>query len=74
MAYLEAENPSVISQSDYNRNTPLEKRPTEVKPSDREQRKLMITKPQSDLRHVCHVGADGQSFGLMNVRFSYIIA
>jgi hypothetical protein len=60
-------------QSDTSRNTPLEKGTTDLKPSGRDQKKLMITKPQNDLRHVCHVGADGQSFGLMNVRLSYMV-
>lgn len=29
----------------------------------------IISQPKHDLRHTCHVGADGRSFGLLNVGF-----
>ena len=29
----------------------------------------IISQPKQDLRHTCHVGADGRSFGLLNVGF-----
>lgn len=32
----------------------------------------VISQPQGDLRHTCHVGADGRSFGLLNVRYRIV--
>jgi hypothetical protein len=47
-----------------------EKSTTAPKPTTKElHRKLDIGRPEGDLRHTCHVGADGRSFGLLNVRF-----
>jgi hypothetical protein len=34
---------------------------------DKEQKKLLISEPQGDLRHTCHVGLDGKVFGLIHV-------
>ncbi|KAI6192563.1 hypothetical protein M3Y99_01927200 [Aphelenchoides fujianensis] len=34
---------------------------------DKEKRKLLISEPQGDLRHTCHVGVDGKVFGLIHV-------
>lgn len=31
-------------------------------------KKLLISEPQGELRHTCHVGIDGTSFGLLQVR------
>jgi hypothetical protein len=36
---------------------------------DKEKRKLLISEPQGDLRHTCHVGLDGKVFGLIHVSF-----
>ncbi|KAI1713516.1 protein tyrosine kinase domain-containing protein [Ditylenchus destructor] len=35
--------------------------------TDNERKKLLISQPQADLRHTCHVGIDGKTFGLMHV-------
>uniref|UniRef100_A0A915EG44 CRIB domain-containing protein n=1 Tax=Ditylenchus dipsaci TaxID=166011 RepID=A0A915EG44_9BILA len=35
--------------------------------SDKERKKLLISQPHADLRHTCHIGADGRNFGLLHV-------
>uniref|UniRef100_A0AC35U7C7 Activated Cdc42 kinase-like n=1 Tax=Rhabditophanes sp. KR3021 TaxID=114890 RepID=A0AC35U7C7_9BILA len=68
VAYLGAENPSVsytILQS-----TPIIVPPVEKKGTNNEKekkKKLLISEPQGDLRHTCHVGIDGRSFGLLQI-------
>ncbi|KAE9555246.1 hypothetical protein FO519_001497 [Halicephalobus sp. NKZ332] len=66
VAYLGAESPSpgVINF----KNTPIVKK-KDLKQSKLppERKKLMISEPQGDVRHTCHVGVDGQSFGLLQV-------
>ncbi|CAD5205540.1 unnamed protein product [Bursaphelenchus okinawaensis] len=34
---------------------------------DKEKKKLLISEPQGDLRHTCHIGIDGSVFGLVHV-------
>lgn len=41
--------------------------------TDNERKKLLISQPQADLRHTCHVGIDGKTFGLMHVSFYFVI-
>ncbi|TMS39919.1 hypothetical protein L596_006372 [Steinernema carpocapsae] len=62
VAYLGAENP--VSKTVLNGKTSLAK-PAEPKMA--EKKKLIISEPQGDLRHTCHVGIDGRSFGLLGV-------
>ena len=38
-----------------------------MKADKKQQKPLIISQPQGDLRHTCHLGADGRSFGLLNV-------
>lgn len=35
-------------------------------------KKLMISEPQGDVRHTCHIGADGTAFGLLQVSTVFI--
>uniref|UniRef100_A0A914LQW6 non-specific protein-tyrosine kinase n=1 Tax=Meloidogyne incognita TaxID=6306 RepID=A0A914LQW6_MELIC len=37
------------------------------KKNEKENFKMMISEPKGDLRHTCHVGADGRNFGLLNI-------
>uniref|UniRef100_A0A1I8A4B2 non-specific protein-tyrosine kinase n=1 Tax=Steinernema glaseri TaxID=37863 RepID=A0A1I8A4B2_9BILA len=62
VAYLGAENPASKSllSSKTNIVKPVESKATEKK-------KIIISEPQGDLRHTCHVGIDGRSFGLLQV-------
>lgn len=34
---------------------------------DRTSRKLLISEPQGDVHHTCHIGVDGTAFGLLQV-------
>lgn len=79
IAFLGAEKPSASSNgsisiqliSDQN-GAKKKKRKKEEKDKNaklEERRRILeISQPQGDLRHMCHVGADGRSFGLLNVR------
>ncbi|KAK0399031.1 hypothetical protein QR680_002875 [Steinernema hermaphroditum] len=61
VAHLGAENPATKSLLNGKTNI--------VKPESKapEKKKLIISEPQGDLRHTCHLGIDGRSFGLMQV-------
>lgn len=78
MAYLGAENPSTTTLTTSINNNITEKKTSKNittktnEVCDKERRKLLISQPQSDLRHTCHVGIDGKTFGLLNVSFLYI--
>lgn len=37
------------------------------KVQDKNNRKLLISEPQGDVHHTCHVGVDGTAFGLLQV-------
>ncbi|CAJ0567176.1 unnamed protein product, partial [Mesorhabditis spiculigera] len=39
----------------------------EWKSCDRETKKLLISEPQGELRHMCHVGQDGTAIGLLQI-------
>lgn len=83
VAYLGAKNPSTsislitnssIINCDNKKNSTTKS--TTLKHSytnnnkvsdDKEKRKLLISQPQGDLRHTCHVGIDGKTFGILNV-------
>uniref|UniRef100_A0A914H529 non-specific protein-tyrosine kinase n=1 Tax=Globodera rostochiensis TaxID=31243 RepID=A0A914H529_GLORO len=76
IAYLGAENPSSSSNGDIPADQLLsEKTKTkkkggngnENKGGPKKKKPVVISQPQGDLRHTCHVGADGRSFGLLNV-------
>ena len=66
VAYLGAisPNPGVLNF----KNVPIVKK-KDLKQSKLppEKKKLLISEPQGDVRHTCHVGVDGQSFGLLQV-------
>uniref|UniRef100_A0A914DMA1 non-specific protein-tyrosine kinase n=1 Tax=Acrobeloides nanus TaxID=290746 RepID=A0A914DMA1_9BILA len=66
VAYLGAENPAPSLDSK------LLKSPANVKKSSKsasklppEKKKLLISEPQGEVLHTCHVGIDGKSFGLL---------
>uniref|UniRef100_A0A914CXF1 CRIB domain-containing protein n=1 Tax=Acrobeloides nanus TaxID=290746 RepID=A0A914CXF1_9BILA len=68
VAYLGAENPAPSLDSK------LLKSPANVKKSSKsasklppEKKKLLISEPQGEVLHTCHVGIDGKSFGLLQV-------
>ncbi|KAK0399030.1 hypothetical protein QR680_002875 [Steinernema hermaphroditum] len=65
VAHLGAENPATKSLLNGKTNI--------VKPESKapEKKKLIISEPQGDLRHTCHLGIDGRSFGLMQSAFSF---
>jgi hypothetical protein len=44
-----------------------------IKASDKEKKKLLISEPQGDLRHTCHIGVDGRVFGLIHVRMGLFL-
>ncbi|KAI6180379.1 Tyrosine-protein kinase PR2 [Aphelenchoides besseyi] len=60
VAHLGAENPTGTKKSPIQTMQP----PKEKK---KEKRKILISEPQGDLRHTCHVGVDGKVFGLIHV-------
>lgn len=71
MAHLGAENPSTTTLTT---STNISEKKTSKHSTnktneicDKERRKLLISQPQGDLRHTCHVGIDGKTFGLLNV-------
>ncbi|KAH7724377.1 Protein ARK-1 a [Aphelenchoides avenae] len=80
VAYLGAENPSPAAsgcllstiQPRSGGKSPVagkkeksEKDKEKSKVLDKERKKLLISEPQGDLRHTCHVGIDGKMFGLI---------
>lgn len=77
VAFLGAENPSPLvlippangSQSVGGKVVIKEKDAGKKTGKDKEKRKLLISEPQGDLRHTCHVGLDGKVFGLIHVSF-----
>lgn len=67
-----AENPTATKPFSLTSNgqpKTKEKETKNVKIKDKEKRKLLISEPQGDLRHTCHVGLDGKVFGLIHVSF-----
>lgn len=72
VAKLDAENPSLKYSRDSLLTPPLiadeqhcvekEKSKGKVK-----RQKLMISEPQGNLRHMCHIGVDGTCFGSLQV-------
>ncbi|KAI6242395.1 hypothetical protein M3Y99_00224900 [Aphelenchoides fujianensis] len=75
VAHLGAENPTAASQKPPAASPPTAAiKPTSASKEkkskgekDKEKRKLLISEPQGDLRHTCHVGVDGKVFGLIHV-------
>uniref|UniRef100_A0AC34QCH1 Non-specific protein-tyrosine kinase n=1 Tax=Panagrolaimus sp. JU765 TaxID=591449 RepID=A0AC34QCH1_9BILA len=66
VAYLGAESPNPGTA--IMKNGPIiKKKDLKQAKIPLEQKKLMISEPQGDVRHTCHVGIDGQSFGLLQV-------
>ncbi|CEF59677.1 Activated CDC42 kinase 1 [Strongyloides ratti] len=68
VAHIGTENPKVhysILQAPPTIST-SEKKPINNE-KDIKKKKLLISEPQGDLRHTCHVGIDGRSFGLLQV-------
>uniref|UniRef100_A0A914PIZ4 CRIB domain-containing protein n=1 Tax=Panagrolaimus davidi TaxID=227884 RepID=A0A914PIZ4_9BILA len=64
VAYLGAESPAPAT---VNFRAPIIKK-KDVKVSKAmpaEKKKLLISEPQGDVRHTCHVGIDGTSFGIL---------
>uniref|UniRef100_A0A914Y4U9 CRIB domain-containing protein n=1 Tax=Panagrolaimus superbus TaxID=310955 RepID=A0A914Y4U9_9BILA len=64
VAYLGAESPAPAT---VNFRAPIIKKKdaTKVSKVPAEKKKLMISEPQGDVRHTCHVGIDGTSFGIL---------
>ncbi|CAD5208325.1 unnamed protein product [Bursaphelenchus xylophilus] len=80
VAYLGAENPTNPPKTFIGTPLPLyqntAKKPERLsiigrknsqKSLDKEKKKLLISEPQGDLRHTCHIGIDGSVFGLVHV-------
>lgn len=74
VAYLGAENPAPSLDSK------LLKSPANVKKLAKnaqklppEKKKLLISEPQGEVLHTCHVGIDGKSFGLLQVGHRIVI-
>uniref|UniRef100_A0A0N4Z3A7 non-specific protein-tyrosine kinase n=1 Tax=Parastrongyloides trichosuri TaxID=131310 RepID=A0A0N4Z3A7_PARTI len=68
VAHIATENPKVsysILQAPPTVSA-SEKKPISNE-KDIKKKKLLISEPQGDLRHTCHVGIDGRSFGLLQV-------
>lgn len=63
-----------LPNSKYEQSLPLLSVPKHSKFSSHEKdgqekalKKLLISEPQGDVRHTCHIGADGTAFGLLQV-------
>ncbi|CAJ0944781.1 unnamed protein product, partial [Mesorhabditis belari] len=69
VAHLGAECPATvkISTSAPQNGKETKDKKKEWKESDRESKKLLISEPQGDLRHMCHVGIDGTAIGLLQI-------
>jgi serine/threonine protein kinase len=63
VAYLGAESP-VANQVTF-RAPVIKKKDIKVSKVPPEKKKLLISEPQGDVRHTCHVGIDGTSFGIL---------
>ncbi|KAF7638275.1 hypothetical protein Mgra_00002249 [Meloidogyne graminicola] len=79
IAFLGAQNPSNYSKEiiKSNENKCLIEKEEKKKERNKNKKnkendnnerfKMMISEPKGDLRHTCHVGADGRNFGLLNI-------
>ncbi|KAI6175084.1 Activated CDC42 kinase 1 [Aphelenchoides bicaudatus] len=74
VAHLNAENPTSalnVKLVQANQKPPKDTKESKwTKTTDKEKKKLLISEPQGDLRHTCHVGLDGKVFGLIHVNKS----
>src|SRR5687768_11635568 len=65
MAYLLSEKPSESTTSLQAKSWGGKDK---LEGLSRGQKKLLITEPRDDLQHLRHLGVDGKSFGLLEVR------
>jgi len=63
----EFERKSLHSVIEVDENKKDKNKKEKKKKNEKENFKMMISEPKGDLRHTCHVGADGRNFGLLNV-------
>ncbi|KAL3079024.1 hypothetical protein niasHS_014806 [Heterodera schachtii] len=71
IAFLGAENPSAKGDAlSEQLRTEKGKMKKQLDKEKKRKKAVEISEPKGDLRHTCHVGADGRSFGLLNVNKS----
>uniref|UniRef100_A0A1I8B3W2 non-specific protein-tyrosine kinase n=1 Tax=Meloidogyne hapla TaxID=6305 RepID=A0A1I8B3W2_MELHA len=61
---IERKSLNSLNEIEENKNGKNKK---EKKNKKKDDFKMIISEPKGDLRHTCHVGADGRNFGILNI-------